>query len=82
MLIKLISDVDFISYIQNYDVMLLNETWVTQKDSLNLDIQGTSCEHFFFFFFFFFLVTNLRVLKRVDLAEEFLCTKKMVLMVK
>lgn len=42
-----LSDVDFINYITEYDIILLNETWLTKKDNFNFEIQGYTCEHIF-----------------------------------
>lgn len=42
-----LSDVDFINYVQSYDVIFLTETWLTKTVNFNCDIQGYTCEHIF-----------------------------------
>lgn len=40
-------DAEFINYIQNYDIVLLGETWLNKNTIINCDIQGFECEHLF-----------------------------------
>ena len=42
-----LADVEFIQYVNNFDILLFNETWLTKNDFLSLDIQGYCCEHIF-----------------------------------
>lgn len=42
-----LSDVEFIRYISNYDIVLLGETWLNKNDNINCDIQGFECEHLY-----------------------------------
>ena len=40
-------DADFISYVQNFDILLLGETWLREKDLFNFEISGYECDHVF-----------------------------------
>ena len=40
----LIADEDFISYISNFELIFLNETWISKHENINLDIPGLSSE--------------------------------------
>ena len=40
-------DVDFISYVQSFDILLLGETWISKDDPSDLDIKGFECSHVF-----------------------------------
>lgn len=42
-----LADVDFIQYVNNFDILVFNETWLTKNEFLSLDIQGYCCEHIF-----------------------------------
>lgn len=46
-LLRKLTDLEFINYVQNYDILLLSETWLTKKDHLNFDINGYISEHIF-----------------------------------
>lgn len=39
-----ITDVDFLDYISEFDFICLNETWLSEKDSYCLDINGYLCQ--------------------------------------
>lgn len=39
-----IVDEDFIDFITNYDLIFLNETWISKHETLNFDIPGFCCE--------------------------------------
>lgn len=39
-----ITDEDFLSYIADYDLIFLNETWLSKKETTNLEIKGFCCE--------------------------------------
>ena len=40
-------DIDFISYIQSFDILLLGETWISKDDPNDFDIKGFECSHVF-----------------------------------
>ena len=42
-----LADADFIDYVGHYDVLFLSETWITNKETYNLDIQGYYSEDLF-----------------------------------
>ena len=42
-----LTDVDFINYINNFDIFLLGETWLNKNDETNYDIKGFLCDHVF-----------------------------------
>ena len=42
-----LGDVDFLSFVNKYDVILLSETCISNSENLNLDIEGYSCEQIF-----------------------------------
>ena len=42
-----LTDVDFINYINNFDIILLGETWLNKNDETNYDIKGFLCDHVF-----------------------------------
>ena len=42
-----LTDTDFINFVSSYDIVLLNETWISKNDNINLDIQGYTSEHLF-----------------------------------
>ena len=46
-LVRKLTDTDFINLVSSYDIMLLNETWISKNDNINLDIQGYTSEHLF-----------------------------------
>lgn len=35
-----ITDEDFLSHIADYDLIFLNETWLSEQDTTNLEING------------------------------------------
>ena len=39
-----IVDEDFIDFITNYDLIFLNETWISKHETLNFDMPGFCCE--------------------------------------
>ena len=39
-LARKINDIDFVDKIKQYDLILLSETWISNKHSINLEIQG------------------------------------------
>ena len=39
-----ISDQDFLSYISDYGLIFLNETWLSKQDATNLEINGFCSE--------------------------------------
>ena len=39
-----ISDHDFLQFISEYDVIFMNETWVSKTDYTNFDINGYVCD--------------------------------------
>ena len=40
-----LGDIDFISLVNEYDVVFLSETWISDSETVNLDIDGYSCDH-------------------------------------
>lgn len=38
-------DPDFLQLLNKYDIVLLNETWLSNTESINLDIDGCTSEH-------------------------------------
>ena len=42
-----LGDYDFLEYISSYDLIFLSETWISNKDKINLDINGYNSEHLF-----------------------------------
>ena len=40
-------DSDFPTFISDYDLIFLDETWISDKDKTNLDIHGFSSEHIY-----------------------------------
>ena len=39
-----LGDIDFVSFVNEYDVALLSETWISDSETLNLHIEGYSCD--------------------------------------
>ena len=42
-----LGDYDFLEYISSYDLIFLSETWISNKDNINSDINGYNSEHLF-----------------------------------
>ena len=44
-----LSDIDFIECIYEYDadIYMFSETWLSDSDRLDLDIQGYTCDHIY-----------------------------------
>ena len=40
-----LGDVDFLQLVNRYDIILFSETWLSDSDNSNLEIQGYKCEH-------------------------------------
>ena len=40
-------DSDFFTFISDYDLIFLDETWISDKDKTNIDIHGFSSEHIY-----------------------------------
>ena len=40
-----LGDVDFLRFVNSYDVILFSETWLSKSEYTNLDIDGYSCDH-------------------------------------
>ena len=38
---------DFISHVQNFDILLFGETWINRDDPVDLSIPGFECAHVF-----------------------------------
>ena len=46
-LCRKLTDCDFLSYVNDYDILLLQETWINSKINLNLNLNGYFCHHIF-----------------------------------
>ena len=46
-LVRKINDVDFLDILDHYDLILLSETWISNKHTINLDIKGFESYHIF-----------------------------------
>ena len=42
-----LSDSDFYDYVNDFDILLFSETWVSSKTTLNLDLKGYFSEHIY-----------------------------------
>ena len=62
---------DFISRVQNFDILLFGETWINRDDPVDLSIPGFECAHVF-------AKKNLAELKVADLAAVFPSISKLV----
>ena len=40
-------DVEFLDYVNQYDILLLGETWLNEKSNIECSINGFECEHLF-----------------------------------
>ena len=62
-LCRKLTDCDFLSYVNDYDILLLQETWINSKININLNLNGYFCHHV--------LVLNLQVQKKAALVAAF-----------
>ena len=44
---KKLCDIDFISYVQSFDILLLGETWISKDYPSDFNIKGFECSHVF-----------------------------------
>ena len=44
-LYRKLTDYEFLEYVSDYDLLLLSETWTSNKTAMNLEINGYTCEH-------------------------------------
>ena len=40
-------DLDFVSYIRNFDILFFGETWLNKEDPYEFSLDGYECEHVF-----------------------------------
>lgn len=46
-LLRKLCDQDFLDFVSHYDILLLNETWISDQEQFNLDTEGYTGEHIY-----------------------------------